>query len=160
MPGRIAGQSLDQEGTRAFLLTLQAREQHIKRERATSNICSNQALAALATTVYLAALGRLGIREVAEQNLHKSHYLHKRLFEETPVEPLFDRQFFNEFPVVLPRQAAEVLSRMEEAGFYAGVDLHRLDPAMPREALLIAVTERRTREELDGYVEALKEVLS
>jgi glycine dehydrogenase subunit 1 len=156
MPGRIAGQSLDQEGARAFLLTLQAREQHIKRERATSNICSNQALAALATTVYLTALGRRGIREVAEQNLWKAHYLHGRLLEETPAEALYDRQFFNEFPVVLPKRAAEVLPRMEEAGFYAGVELHRLDPTMPEGALLVAVTERRTREEMDRYVETLK----
>ena len=159
MPGRIAGQSLDQEGTRAFLLTLQAREQHIKRERATSNICSNQALAALATTVYLASLGRRGIREVAEQNLYKAHYLYGRLLEETPAEALQDRQFFNEFPVVLPKPAAEVLPRMEEAGFYAGVELHRLDPMMPEGALLIAVTERRTREEMDRYVEAMKGAL-
>jgi glycine dehydrogenase subunit 1 len=159
MPGRIAGQSLDQEGTRAFLLTLQAREQHIKRERATSNICSNQALAALATTVYLASLGRRGIREVAEQNLYKAHYLYGRLLEETPAEALQDRQFFNEFPVVLPKPAAEVLPRMEEAGFYAGVELHRLDPTMPEGALLIAVTERRTREEMDRYVEAMKGAL-
>jgi glycine dehydrogenase subunit 1 len=156
MPGRIAGQSLDQEGARAFLLTLQAREQHIKRERATSNICSNQALAALATTVYLASLGRRGIREVAEQNLHKAHYLHRRLLEQTPAEAMYDRQFFNEFPVVLPRPAAEVLPRMEEAGFYAGVELHRLDPKLPEGAVLIAVTERRTREEMDAYVEAMK----
>ena len=159
MPGRIAGQSLDQEGTRAFLLTLQAREQHIKRERATSNICSNQALAALATTVYLASLGRQGIREVAEQNLYKAHYLYGRLLEETPAEALQDRQFFNEFPVVFPKPAVELLPRMEEAGFYAGVELHRLDPAMPEGALLIAVTERRTREEMDRYVEAMKGAL-
>ena len=159
MPGRIAGQSLDQEGTRAFLLTLQAREQHIKRERATSNICSNQALAALATTVYLASLGRQGIREVAEQNLYKAHYLYGRLLEETPAEALQDRQFFNEFPVVFPKPAVELLPRMEEAGFYAGVELHRLDPTMPEGALLIAVTERRTREEMDRYVEAMKGAL-
>jgi len=159
MPGRIAGQSLDQEGARAFLLTLQAREQHIKRERATSNICSNQALAALATTVYLASLGRRGIGEVAEQNLHKAHYLQGRLLKETPAESLYDRPFFNEFAVVLPGKAAEVLPRMEEAGFFAGVDLHSLDHDMPEGALLIAVTERRTRKEMDGYVETLKEVL-
>jgi glycine dehydrogenase subunit 1 len=159
MPGRIAGQSLDQEGARAFLLTLQAREQHIKRERATSNICSNQALAALATTVYLAFLGRRGIREVAEQNLRKAHYLKGRLLKETPAQALHDRPFFNEFPVMLPKGAAEVLTRMEDSGFYAGVDLHRLDPAMPEGALLIAVTERRTREEMDRYVEMMKETL-
>lgn len=159
MPGRIAGQSLDQEGKRAFLLTLQAREQHIKRERATSNICSNQALAALATAVYLATLGKQGIREVAEQNTQKAHYLYHRLVKETAAEPLFDRPFFNEFPIVLPKKAAEVLPRMGERGFYAGVDLNRLDPSTPEGTLAIAVTERRTREEMDRYVEALKEVL-
>jgi glycine dehydrogenase subunit 1 len=159
MPGRIAGQSLEQEGKRAFLLTLQAREQHIKRERATSNICSNQALAALATTVYLATLGRQGIREVAEQNTQKAHYLYGQLVKETAAEPLFDCPFFNEFPIVLPKKSADVLSQMEERGFYAGVDLGRLDPSIPEETLAIAVTERRTREEIDAFVEALKEVL-
>jgi glycine dehydrogenase subunit 1 len=159
LPGRIVGQSIDREGRRAFLLTLQAREQHIKRERATSNICSNQALAALATTVYLAVLGRQGMREVAEQNMQKAHYLHERLLERTPAKRLFDRPFFNEFPVVLPRGAREVLARMTEAGFYAGVDFHRLDAAAPEGTLLVAVTERRTREEMDRYVETLKEVL-
>jgi glycine dehydrogenase subunit 1 len=159
MPGRIAGQSLDREGKRAFLLTLQAREQHIKRERATSNICSNQALAALATTVYLATLGRQGIREIADQNTQKAHYLYGRLANETPAKPLFDRPFFNEFPIVLPNKAADVLPRMEEKGFFAGVDLHRLDPSIPNGALAIAVTEKRTCGEMDAFVEALKEVL-
>jgi len=159
MPGRIAGQSLDQEGKRAFLLTLQAREQHIKRERATSNICSNQALAALATTVYLATLGRQGIREIADQNTQKAHYLYGRLVKETPAKPLFDRPFFNEFPMLLPEKAAEVLLRLEGKGFFAGVDLHRLDPSIPNGALAIAVTEKRTCGEMDAFVEALKEVL-
>jgi glycine dehydrogenase subunit 1 len=159
MPGRIAGQSLDQEGARAFLLTLQAREQHIKRERATSNICSNQALAALATTVYLAALGRRGIREVAEQNLYKAHYLHGRLIQETAARVLHQQPFFNEFPLVFPKPAGEILSRMEASGFFAGVELCRLDSAMPGQTLQIAVTERRTREEMDRYVEAMKEAL-
>ena len=113
----------------------------------------------MATTVYLASLGRRGIREVAEQNLRKAHYLQARLLEETSVQALQDRQFFNEFPVVLPKPAAEVLPCMEESGFYAGVDLHRLDPTTPERALLIAVTERRTREELDWYVVAMKEAL-
>jgi glycine dehydrogenase subunit 1 len=160
MPGRIAGQSLDREGKRAFLLTLQAREQHIKRERATSNICSNQALAALATTVCLAALGPQGIRELAEQNLQKAHYLYELLLEQTPVRPLFEQPFFNEFALLLPGSAATVLRRMEQEGFFAGVELSRLEPSLPEGALLVAVTEKRTREEIEAYAQTLRKVLS
>ncbi len=160
MPGRIAGQSLDRDGRRAFLLTLQAREQHIKRERATSNICSNQALAALATTVYLSLLGKQGIRQVAELNVRKSHYLYDRIVAETPAKPLFERPFFNEFSLLLPRPAAEVLESMEQEGFFAGVELRRLEPSAPDGAVIVAVTEKRTREEMDRYVQVLERVLS
>ena len=159
MPGRIVGESVDRDGKRAYLLTLQAREQHIKRERATSNLCSNQALAALAVTVHLSVLGPRGLRETAERCLQKAHYLHDRVLGELPVEPASPGPFFNEF-TVRPRVAPSVVvERMEAEGFLAGVDLGLLDPALRSGLLGVAVTERRTREEMDRYVEAMKRVL-
>ncbi len=159
MPGRIVGQSLDTEGKRAFLLTLQAREQHIKRERAASNICSNQALAALATTVYLAVIGKKGLEEAGRQNVLKAHYLFERLTGELPVERLHDRPFFNEFPLRLKKDPLSVLKRMEVEGFLAGVALGRFYPEKFGDVISVAVTEKRTREESDRYVEALKRLL-
>ena len=160
MPGRIVGQSRDTEGKRAFVLTLQAREQHIKRERATSNICSNQALAALATTVHLAAVGKEGLKEAAQQNFRKAHYLYDRLVSELPVKPLYDRPFFNEFTLVLEsKDAASVLAAMEKKGILGGIALTSFLPDASPKALIVAVTEKRTREELDRYVEVMREVL-
>ena len=183
MPGRIVGQSVDRDGRRAFLLTLQAREQHIKRQRASSNVCTNQALAALATTVYLATVGRRGLEEAGRQNVWKARWLHGRLTGELGLRPLSARPFFNEFTLHLGRPVEPVLRAMENRGFLAGVPLERLFgpgegdawAAVPRaelretrsvsgrheaqDALLIAVTEKRTREELDRYVEAMKEAL-
>jgi glycine dehydrogenase subunit 1 len=160
MPGRIVGESIDRDGKRAYLLTLQAREQHIKRERATSNICSNQALAALAVTVHLAALGPNGLREVGEQCMQKARYLHDRLLRELRVEPAGRKPFFDEFALRLPRDPAVVIERMEQEGFYAGTDLGALEPSRRAGLLGVAVTERRTRDELDRYVAAMKRVLA
>lgn len=160
MPGRIVGQSVDNEGRRAFLLTLQAREQHIKRERATSNICSNQALAALATTVHLAAVGKEGLKEAARQNFQKAHYLYGRLVSELPLRPLYNQPFFNEFSLVLDNKDPEkVLAAMEEEGILGGAALKAFYPDLFPNALIVAVTEKRTREELDRYVETLRKVM-
>jgi glycine dehydrogenase subunit 1 len=159
MPGRIVGQTQDADGSRAFVLTLQAREQHIKRERATSNICSNQALVALATTIYLSTMGREGLKEVAHQNLSKAHYLFKRIVDELPVRPLYDRPFFNEFTVVMERDVESVLVEMEKAELLGGIAARRLIPNAPANALIVAVTEKRTRAEMDRYVETLARIL-
>lgn len=159
MPGRIVGQTEDREGRRAFVLTLQAREQHIKRERATSNICSNQALAALATTVHLSTLGKKGLRGIAEQNMHKAHYLFDALQSSLPVKPYAGRPFFNEFTVDLGKPAAGVVEAMQKDGFFAGVPLNQLDSSKSENLLTVAVTEKRTREEMDRYVESMKGVL-
>jgi glycine dehydrogenase subunit 1 len=160
MPGRIVGQSVDKDGKRAFLLTLQAREQHIRRERATSNICSNQALAALATTVHLAAVGKEGLKEAARQNYHKAHYLHERLISELPVRPLYNQPFFNEFSLVLDKDPEDVLAAMEKEGILGGIALKAFYPDAFPNALIVAVTEKRTREELDNYADALRKVIA
>jgi glycine dehydrogenase subunit 1 len=164
MPGRIAGQSVDRDGRRAFVLTLQAREQHIKRERATSNICSNQALAALAVAVYLVSVGKRGLAEAASQSTAKAHYLAERLGRETRAKPLVEHPYFLEFPLALPGPAEPVLRRMEEQGIFAGLPLEPLAPDLAPggaagRTILVAVTEKRTREELDRYVDALKRIL-
>ena len=166
MPGRLAGQSLDIEGNRAFILTLQAREQHIKRSRAASNICSNQALAALAVTIYLSLMGKQGFRTVSEQNIRKAHYLYDTLLQQTAVKALHDRPFFNEFPILLPKdsntaesRSSNFLNRMVDKGFFAGVDLHGLDRSAPEGTILIAVTEKRTRQEMDHFIDTVKEVV-
>lgn len=158
MPGRISGQTVDIDGNRAFVLTLQAREQHIKRERATSNICSNQALAALTTSVYISLTGWAGIQQAAELSYQKAHYLAAKLTETVGLSPVCSSPFFCEFTVDFSttEKAGKFLSGMKEKGIFAGVHLGAVSPG--REGLVaIAVTEKRTREELDLYVEAALE---
>ncbi len=159
MPGRIAGRSEDADGRTAYVLTLQAREQHIKRERATSNVCTNQGLAALASTVHLALLGPEGLRETARQNVLKTRYLHGRLTGELGISPLGDSPVFNEFTLRLPVPRGRVAEAFDAAGIAPGLWLSDLDAALPDDLFTVAVTERRTREELDSYVDTMKEVL-
>jgi glycine dehydrogenase subunit 1 len=158
MPGRIVGESIDADGKRAFVLTLQAREQHIKRERATSNICSNQALAALASSVYLATVGKHGLKQIGEKNIENSHYLFERIIRETDAEPLYDKPFFNEFTLRTKKPALELVQAVAEEGFFAGVPLSYFFPDLDQNLLTVAVTEKRTREEMDAFIETVKRV--
>jgi glycine cleavage system P protein (glycine dehydrogenase) subunit 1 len=160
IPGRISGLTLDTEGRRGFVLTLQAREQHIKRQRATSNICSNQALAALAATVYLSTLGDEGVRQVARRNMDNAAYAFKALTAIPGVEAAFGGHVFNEFTLDLAGDAAKIVSSLAESGFFAGVPEKMLNKEADPGRLIVAVTEKRTRPEIDGLAAAMREVLA
>lgn len=155
MPGRIAGQTVDQENRRGFVLTLQAREQHIRRDKATSNICTSQQLNALMATIYLSLIGKAGLRQVAELCLHKSHYAAERIADLPGYELAFDRPFFKEFVVRTPAPPGEIVTRLADEGLLAGIDLRRFPSLELENGLLIAVTERRTRAQIDRLVAAL-----
>lgn len=154
MPGRIVGQTLDHEGNRGFVLTLQAREQHIRREKATSNICSNQALCALAAAVYLGAVGKQGFREVASQCLQKAHYAYRQLQSLPNCEVVFGAPFFKEFVIRLNRPVEAVNRSLRDKGIIGGLDLGRYFPGMGN-AMLVCVTEKRTKQEIDRLVAEL-----
>lgn len=155
LPGRIVGKTVDVDGKEAYVLTLQAREQHIRRQRASSNICTNQALVATAATIYLSLVGRSGLKQVAENSYHNAHYLRKRLEEKLGLSSRFSAPWFHEFAVDLKKPAGPVIEKMLDAGFLAGVDLAGDYPEL-KDHLLVAVTEKRTKDELDAYVDALR----
>lgn len=154
IPGRISGITQDTDGSRGFVLTLQTREQQIKREKATSNICTNEGLMMLAATVYMATMGKSGIYDVASLCLQKAHYLAGQINALSGYSLMNDKPYFKEFLIKTPIAPSIIIKEAEKEGILAGIDTSRFDGCIP--GLLIAVTEKRTKEEMDKLVSILK----
>lgn len=157
MPGRIVGQTEDVDGKRAFVLTLQAREQHIRREKATSNICSNQALNALTAAVYMTTMGKQGIKEVAEQSAKKARYAFNELTKSGKYQPVFNKPFFKEFVIKSGTCPCKINGELLKNGILGGYALKKDYPSLEK-TLLLCVTEKRTKEEIDTLVRLMEGV--
>ncbi|MGQ9513644.1 MAG: aminomethyl-transferring glycine dehydrogenase subunit GcvPA [Thermoproteota archaeon] len=155
MPGRLVGMTTDTRGRRGFIMTLQAREQHVRREKATSNICSNQALNALASTIYLAALGKNGFRKLAYLNAQKSRYLQRRLLELKGFETRFEKPYYNEFVVRCPKDPTKINLELIKNSIVGGLPLRRFYRGL-EDCWLLCATERNTRGDIESFIEALK----
>ena len=157
MAGRLVGETVDNRGQRSYVLTLTAREQHIKRDRATSNICTNQGLLALASAVYLSLLGQKGFKQVAELCYNKAHYAAEQINKIEGYSVCFDTPFFHEFSVCCPQPVSEINEHLLEHGIMGGYEVGKDYPSL-KDRMLIAVTEMNSKEEIDLLVDVLKEV--
>lgn len=158
MPGRLVGETLDSDGKRGFILTMNTREQHIRREKATSNICTNQSLCALAAAIHLSLLGPQGLLKLAQMNLSKAEYLKKKLLQISGVKSLLTGNTFNEFTLQLSKPVNEVLEKLKAKKIFGGIALEKYYPEL-KNTLLVCVTEMNKKEELDRFAEELEKIL-
>ena len=157
MPGRIVGETEDVDGNRGFVLTLQAREQHIRREKATSNICSDQTLMSIGAAMYMATLGKEGIKEVAKQCLAKSHYAYNELIKSGKYKPVFNKPFFKEFAIRAEASPCEINKELLKSNILGGYNLEKVYPEYEN-SMLLCVTEKRTREDIDKLVKVMEAI--